>query len=358
MSAHTILIIDDSEAIRAHVRDVLDGCQKHYQTLSAKDGLEGFKVMVSRPIDLVLCDVMMPSIDGFKLLQLKRTRPELQDVPVIMLTAADNVAQKVKALESGATDYLTKPFHDAELIARVGVHLDVRVLQRELRKKNRLLEELSNTDGLTKLTNRRHLMELAEIELIRAEEENYPLAVVLLDIDHFKQINDNHGHLTGDRTLCAVAEVLKTDLREQDIAARYGGEEFVLLLPKTNCEGAAAVAERYRKRIEALTIREPGRSFSLRANARTSSPGAGSNPSKARSAPVVPLGGLTREAVLQVTASFGVAAFPEQRADSIDELMQASDKALYRAKEQGRNRVCVADSSGHALDNPGISSAS
>jgi len=330
MSAHTVLIIDDSEAIRAHVRDVLDGCQKHYQTLTAKDGLEGFKVMVSRPIDLVLCDVMMPSIDGFKLLQLKRTRPELQDVPVIMLTAADNVAQKVKALESGASDYLTKPFHDAELIARVAVHLDVRVLQRELRRKNQLLEELSNTDGLTKLTNRRHLMELAEIELIRAAEENYPLAVVLLDVDHFKQINDKHGHLTGDRTLCAIADVLKSDLREHDVAARYGGEEFVLLLPRTTCEGAVVVAERYRKKIEALTIREPERALSLRASTRSSTP------------QLVAVTSSSGGGILQVTASFGVTAFPERPADTIDERMQASDKALYRAKEEGRNRVCVA----------------
>jgi diguanylate cyclase (GGDEF)-like protein len=347
MSEKTILIVDDSEAVRRHVQHVLDNSPKRFQTLIAKNGLEGFKIMVSRPVDLVLCDVMMPVLDGFKLLNLKRTRPELQDVPVIMLTAAEDVNQKVKALESGAQDYLTKPFHDAELVARVSVHVEVRTLQRELRLKNEQLELLSNTDGLTKLTNRRHFMELADIELLRADQERHCLAVVMLDIDHFKQVNDTHGHAMGDTALRAVAEVLNSDLRDMDVAARYGGEEFVLLLPDTDTNGAAAVAERYRSRIAALHLQEHGRTEPLRVSqygvslpAYDSQVREGSVTSL-RPGNSLPVSDPTK--AIRFTSSFGVAVFPSNGIQSIDDLMRTADQALYQAKRTGRNKVCLAE---------------
>ena len=311
MDSPTLLVIDDSEAALAHVRRVLDQCPEEFKILTAKDGLDGFKVMVTTPIDLVVCDLVMEGMDGFKFLGLRRTRAELADIPVIMLTGAGEVAEKVKALEGGAADYLTKPFHDKELVARVRVHLKIRALQAELRDKNLKLEELSNTDGLTKLANRRHFLNVASVELMRSQRYGTPLACVLIDLDHFKSVNDTYGHLVGDRVLISVSEAIRRDLRQHDLGARYGGEELVLLLPHTNAAGAEAVAQRYRRTIEALQISH-------------------------------------EDSNVQVTASLGVAAYPDHPVDRLEGLLALADAALYEAKAQGRNRVCVATASADA----------
>jgi diguanylate cyclase (GGDEF)-like protein len=307
MSTHIILVIDDSEALIAHVERVLSARNPEYRLLSSRNGLDGFKVLLANRVDLVLCDLMMPGIDGFKLLSLKRSRPELRDVPVIMLTGASDVGAKVKGLEAGAADYLTKPFHDEELVARVRVHLKLKALQEELREKNARLEELANTDGLTQLTNRRRFMEIAEIEMARAKRHGSALALVLLDIDHFKTVNDCFGHHMGDQALVMVGRVLRRDLRREDIAARIGGEEFVVMLPQTNASGARAFAERYRTEVRTATI-------------------------------------LADRGELQITVSLGVAAYPELPADSLGELLRYADRALYQAKDAGRDRVVLATS--------------
>lgn len=343
MSDCTVLVIDDSEAVHDHVTSLL-AKQGNYRIMFAANGLDGFKELVSNPVDLVLCDVMMPVLDGFKFLALKATRPDLRGIPVIMLTAAEDVDQKVKALEGGAADYMTKPFHEAELLARVRFHVEMRLLQRELREKNEQLKELSNTDGLTKLTNRRHFIELAEIELVRAAQEEIPLAVIILDVDHFKRVNDTHGHLMGDRVLINVAKVLKRDLRAQDIAARYGGEEFVLLLPNTDLGGAQAVAERYRREIDGMTVTESGQVESIRVARRRS----GEMQAFDVAISIKPVTSWSLQppppsSELRVTASFGVAAFPEQDAGSLEGLLRRADDALYRAKGAGRNVVVVAE---------------
>lgn len=329
MTGRTVLIIDDSGTVRSHVKDILEAGGS-YRVLAAKDGLEGYKLLVSHPVDLILCDVNMPGLNGLKLLGLLRSRPELRDIPVIMLTSDDGISQKVHALECGAKDYLVKPFHDVELVARVRVHIEVRMLQRELRRKNEELEKLVNTDVLTQLATRRHFMEVAEVEMLRAIGTDTPVAVVMLDIDHFKSINDRFGHLMGDTVIRGVASVLRADLRDRDIAGRFGGEEFVLVLPETDTSGAVAVAERYRKRIEGLTLRDY-----LASPVPSLSPGdAEQRISETRlfSGPQ------------QVTISLGVAAYPDLAAVQIQDLIHEADVALYQAKANGRNQVCVARS--------------
>jgi len=175
------------------------------------------------------------------------------------------------------------------------------------RERELKLEQLSRTDALTGLTNRRRFLELCEHELGRARRYGSSFAVVLVDLDHFKKVNDTRGHLAGDRTLAAVAQVLAQSLRDVDTAARYGGEEFALLLPDTDAAGAAEVANRCLRRIAKTPI------------------DAGEGPS------------------LTVTASMGVAAFPDASVARIEDLLRRADEALYRAKEEGRNRVVVAE---------------
>lgn len=306
LERRTILIVDDSEAIQHHVEHVLSVQDEEFQVLTAKDGLSAFNLLVRNKVDLVLCDVVMPGIDGFKFLTLKNSRPEFADLPVIMLTGASDVSAKVRGLEAGAADYLTKPFHDQELVARVRVHLKLRALQEELRVKNEQLQLVSRTDGLTGIWNRRHLMEVGEVELDWARRYKNELGCIMLDLDHFKLVNDRHGHLVGDQVLSAVAEQLQQDLRKCDLAARYGGEEFVLLLPQTGLEGAHAVAERQRLAVAALSV--PA--------------------------------GMTE---VRPTVSLGVAAYPTHPAESIEDLFRHADQALYRAKEAGRNRVELAE---------------
>ncbi len=301
----TVLIIDDSESVRSHVRQVLSDRGVFSNFLTAGDAIEGFKLLLSHQVHLVLCDLMMPGIDGFKFLSLKQSKPELQELPVIMLTGSEDIKSKVKGLEAGAADYLVKPFYDEELVARVKVHLKLKALQDELREKNQRLEELSRTDGLTHAANRRHLIEMLEIEYLRAVRYHAPLSYVMGDIDHFKKLNDEHGHQLGDRVLEAVADVLKSNVRIHDVVGRYGGEEFALVLPQTDTIGAVAVAQRCRREIEKLRIGADDKT-------------------------------------VQLTMSFGVASWPRDGIVNTADLIKAADTALYEAKRAGRNRVVAA----------------
>jgi len=298
----TLLIIDDSANIRQQVTETITRNQLFQNVLQASSGVEGFKLLVSNHVDIILCDIEMPGIDGLKFLALLQSREELKDKPVIMLTSHDDVATKVRGLESGASDYITKPFEPAELVARLKVHLQLKTLQDELRRSNRLLLELSQTDPLTRLCNRRSLTEMLESELNRCQRNLAPCSLIMCDIDHFKKVNDEYGHQAGDNVLVIIAELLQEHLRPYDLAARYGGEEFCLVLPETNLNHAEEVAERIRTRVESY-----GFSGNLSA--------------------------------LKLTLSLGVASVSGGRIKTEDELIRLADEALYLAKNNGRNRV-------------------
>jgi diguanylate cyclase (GGDEF)-like protein len=298
----TVLIIDDSENVRGQIAQELQATGLFERILQAADGIEAFKLLLGTPIDLVLCDLEMPRIDGFKLLGMISSREELRDIPVIMLTGRGDRELKIKLLGQGASDYVTKPFDAGELIARVKVQLKIKGLQDELKKSNEKLRLLSNTDPLTHLYNRRYMIDMLEKEMQRAERKGSPLSVVMIDIDHFKQVNDEFGHHNGDQVLLAFASLSQAGLRSYDFVARHGGEEFVMTLPETRHEDAMVIAERLRIRIQAHSF----------------------------------TGALKG---LNVTASMGVATYPVDFITTVSDLIREADEAMYRAKAAGRNRV-------------------
>ncbi len=298
----TVLIIDDSVTVREQIIRTLESFNLFTRYFEAEDGLEGFKKLLSTPVDIILCDLEMPRIDGFKFLSMLKGRPDFQDVPVIILTGVNDRERKIKGLEQGASDYITKPFDHEELVARVKVHLKIKKLQDELKRSNELLLELSNTDHLTGLFNRRYMMEALDKEVQRSIRKGGTLSLILLDIDHFKLVNDDYGHQQGDAVLQNVALLLRKELRNYDCAARYGGEEFVAILPDSTLKESVFVADRIRQAVQGTRFDAP----------------------------------LDK---LRLTVSLGVACFSKEYAPTVDGFIKMADDALYRAKANGRNRV-------------------
>jgi len=300
--AEAILIIDDSATVRKKIIETLRVSNLFDRYLEAEDGIEGFKILGNFRVDLILCDLEMPRMDGFKFLSLCNSQENLKNIPIILLSAHGQDEMKIRGLEQGAVDFVTKPFTAGELLARVKIQQKIKRLQDELRRSNEQLKELSNTDFLTGLYNRRFIMEVLELEFQRMRRKKGYLSLIILDIDHFKRVNDIYGHPQGDQVLISLAEILQADLRPYDIAARFGGEEFIVLLPETRLAQGFETAERLRKKVAAAKFSPPLEN-------------------------------------LAITISLGLASSPEMPIDSIHDLIKEADDALYRAKENGRNRV-------------------
>lgn len=299
---HTALLIDDSQAVRRQLRTILEQASLFREYFEAADGLAGFKCLTEHRVDLVLCDVEMPGMDGFRFLQMVGSREDLQNIPVIMLTGREDQESKVKLLGQGASDYVTKPFDPGELLARVKVQVKIKTLQDSLRESNQRLQELAATDPLTGLANRRTLMESLDREFRRSQRNGSPLSLLMVDVDYFKKVNDSFGHQQGDRVLTSLAELLEKHLRPYDLAARFGGEEFSLVLPETPMAEALKVAERLRL-----------------------------------ATPQLAFGGPLRQ--LRLTLSIGAATYPGGGIRNIEDLIRQADDALYLAKRNGRDRV-------------------
>jgi diguanylate cyclase (GGDEF)-like protein len=223
----------------------------------------------------------------------------------VFLTGEDDPARRARTLDAGASDVLTLPVHSGELVSKLRIHLRLKRLQDDLRVKNDTLGRLSTVDGLTGLRTRRYVDDVLSIEFLRARRYGNPLTILMGDIDHFKKVNDEFGHLAGDAALRGVASILLHDLRSTDVAGRYGGEEILVVLAQNEISGARILADRWRTAVEEARHADP----------------AGQ--------------------VVGVTLSIGVASLGPEMV-SPESLVGAADAALYRAKSSGCNRVELA----------------
>ncbi len=276
-----------------------------YQVSTAQSAKEALDEIEKRLPNVVLLDIAMPEVSGIELLRQLRQKSETQTMPVIMVSALGDTENIVMAIGEGANDYVTKPINMPVLVARMETHLKMAGLVHHLEAQTQILAKLAAFDELTGLYNRRAMIGALEAALKRMRVYRSPLSVLMMDLDHFKNVNDNYGHAAGDAVLREFARRLGVSVRQADIRCRYGGEEFCVLLPETGEEGAQVIAERIRKAVEQLLFP------------------------------------INRDKEIPVTVSIGLATLmPEEELEPAI-LLENADKALYKAKEEGRNRVAL-----------------
>ncbi len=313
-----ILVVDDSRAQLEHLVEVLS--KEGYLVETAGDGRSAVRQAHASPPDLVLLDMILPDMDGREVLRILKAKEGF--IPIILLSVKSDLDSRVEGIRLGADDFLAKPFAEPEILAHVDAMLRIKSLQDTVREQKRELEKLSTTDGLTRLANHRHFQEELRREFSRAQRYGSPLSLIMMDLDHFKLVNDRHGHPFGDMVLQETAELVGNRLRDTDLPARYGGEEFAIILPNTPLSGAFRVAERILRDLNEHV-------FEAHPRDRTAAGG----PSATLAAAGSPI-------AERVTASFGVASFPSPQITSADLLIQYADAALYRAKTE-RNAVAL-----------------
>ncbi len=310
-----ILVVDDSRTQLDWLVQVLE--REGYQVGTAGDGKDAIRKVRAEPPDLVLLDMILPDMDGLEVLRIVKARPDDQFIPVIILSVKSDLDSKVTGLRIGADDFLAKPFAEAEILARCAAMLRIKSLQDQLRSTQQKLAEQAITDELTGLKNRRAFDERLAEEFRRAQRYSDPVSLIMLDLDHFKRVNDQYGHPFGDVVLRGAADRIRASTRDPDICARYGGEEFAIILPKTHVQGAMALAERIFR--------------TLRGKTHTVGEGAESHG-------------------FRVTASIGISFFPSKDVTSPELLVKFADEALYRAKRGGRDGICLHEAQSYRYD--------
>jgi diguanylate cyclase (GGDEF)-like protein len=300
-----ILVAEDDGVTRKLLENMLT--KFGHEVVACADGIEAWAVLSREdPPKMAILDWMMPGRDGIEVCRAIRRQEDQRYTYIILLTGKNSKADVLEGLEAGADDYLTKPFDPNELRVRIRTGARIVNLQEELISALRLSEFRATHDSLTGLLNRGALLESINKELARASRELRPLGIFIADVDHFKGINDQWGHQTGDVVLRELAELIRSSLRQYDVVGRYGGEEFVGALPGCDITEAAALAERLRIRITETPIATEG-------------------------------------GPLFCTMSFGVTALDCWDEVDLDGLLRDADAALYRAKKAGRNRVETRD---------------
>ena len=293
-----ILVIDDDP----FSANLIDGCLRAAGFMSSYccHPEQALNAITSELPDLIILDVVMPGLDGFELCRRVRTHPALQFTPIIFVTRKGDLEQRVRGLEVGGNDYIAKPFEPQELVARVRSHL----------QRLAALRDMAIRDGLTRCYNHKYFKMRLEQEIARARRYKAELALGILDIDHFKKVNDAHGHPAGDAALVHLANLIALSVRSTDVVARYGGEEFGILLVQAGGAEASIITNRIRERIVQHR-------FAL---------------------PSVSVGGEIVQ--VPVTVSIGVTQF--NAVDNLQAFLERADRALYEAKNGGRNQVRIA----------------
>lgn len=308
MGKARILVIEDSRVEAEAIRSFLE--RNGYKVECAVDGMSGIRAVKTTPFDIIIVDLILPDMSGNEICRWLKLNSDTRGIPTIMLTSKSSIADKVLALEAGADEYLSKPYNEVELSATIYAALRTKALQDELRQRSQRMEELLSkveflaiTDPLTGLYNRRYFESVLKKELTEQKRYGQAVSCLMIDVDHFKEVNDTHGHEAGDSVLKELGEILKSSLREVDTVARWGGEEFSIMMPHTDRKGALVTAERVLKDIR-------GRKFE-----------------KLPGSPV--------------TVSIGIACMSKE-INTADKLFNAADLALYEAKRNGRNRIEIA----------------
>jgi two-component system, cell cycle response regulator len=297
-----VVVADDDRITREYVSGLLRGNGMRAETVSS--GEQCLDRVARGGVDMVLLDILMPGMDGIHCCRLLKSLNLEGFLPVILLTGRTDTDSRVEGLRIGADDYVCKPFDERELLARLHSMLRIKRAHDEVNHAKARLEQLAVRDELTGLYNYRYLHTRMSEEFKRADRYRDPLACAMIDIDHFKAFNDRFGHDVGDAVLAETAQRLQASVREIDVVARYGGEEFLLVLPSTHFSGALTVADRVWRSVAEAPFDIDGQPQ-------------------------------------QVTISVGVALFPSRDVKTKDQLLKAADRALYQAKQDGRNCICV-----------------
>ncbi|HTQ03934.1 MAG TPA: diguanylate cyclase [Polyangiaceae bacterium] len=301
---YRILMVEDSRVSLEVYAQRLE--RRGYQVATAISAEEARVELEAGLPDLILLDVFMPKVSGFDYVRELRADPKTARIPIILISALSDTQHIVEGLEVGANDYVTKPIVMPILTARMEALLRSNELVRRLEVQTELLSKLAAFDDLTGVYNRRSMFHHLEAELSRCRRYGRSLGVLMVDIDHFKRVNDEHGHLVGDQALRWVATTLQNELRSMDFLCRYGGEEFCAILPETNRPGVARAGERLRVSIERTLFESEGTQMSL-------------------------------------SVSVGGASWAAEESQEFPDLLARADAALLEAKRAGRNQVRVAN---------------
>jgi two-component system cell cycle response regulator len=291
----TVLVIEDHPDQRDLLAIVLQ--REGYRVITAANGLEALEKLDMGNVQIALSDIMMPKMDGFELIKRIRGNASFKNIYLILITARIQEGDRVRGLDLGADDYITKPFSFSELLARIRVGSRVVQYQQHL-------EYQTQIDSLTGLFNRRAFEKKIHEEFERSKRYHNPLSLLILDIDNFKMINDTYGHHGGDAALVKISETFREKTRQSDFSSRYGGEEFLLVLPETDQESAVQVAGKIHEAIRSCCFGTNTRPFTL-------------------------------------TVSIGVSSTSARFYSDWRELLNDADRALYVAKNSGKDRIEV-----------------
>lgn len=294
-----VLVVQAEQAERAVQRALFT--EAGMSVVEACSGAEALDFLATDRPDLVVLGRTLPDMDGLDLLPRLKSG-ELDFVPVLVASHRGETAERVRGLQLGADDYIPRPCDPAEFLARAKALLRTKQAHDRIRKLQITLEQMVVSDPLTGLHNRRYLMDRMQQEMQRSDRHGEPLALAMIDLDAFKPINDQFGHVLGDKVLRAVGSAISKSVRVSDIAARYGGDEFAVILPQTPAEGAMRVCERLLRNISEVILQdETGKTF-------------------------------------RITASLGLAYYPADDVETPEDLVHSADGALYGAKRSGKNR--------------------